>query len=216
LIQAAETKVDAKIATMNGLKSDMQGLLGQLDDKQQAEVDRMVKVFEAMKPKDAAPRFVLLSDDVRLPIAAKMKERALSAILANMAPADAKKLTESLSARFVAQADAARQAINPPAAQTAATAPPTAATAPAQTTTPPAEAAAAPAKLTPKPAVHRKPKAKAPAKTIAQNPPEPVWPPKPAAKPATATPAPAKTASATPAAKPAATATAAPPAAKPG
>jgi len=216
LIQAAETKVDAKIATMNGLKADMQGLLGQLDDKQQAEVDRMVKVFEAMKPKDAAPRFVLLSDDVRLPIAAKMKERALSAILANMPPADAKKLTESLSARFVAQANAARQAINPPAA--AATPPATTPATPpaqAQTATPPAQAAAAPAKLTPKPAVHRKPKkAMAPAKTVAQIPPEPVWPPKPAAKPATTTPAPAKTASATPDAKPAATTT--PPASKPG
>ena len=32
---------------MNALKADMQGLLGQLDDKQQAEVDRLVKVYEA-------------------------------------------------------------------------------------------------------------------------------------------------------------------------
>jgi len=50
LIQAAEAKVDARIATMNALKADMQGLVGQLDDKQQAEVDRLVKVYEAMKP----------------------------------------------------------------------------------------------------------------------------------------------------------------------
>jgi flagellar motility protein MotE (MotC chaperone) len=123
LIQAAEAKVDARIATMNGLKADMQALLGQLDDKQQAEVDRLVKVYEVMKPQDAAARFTLLSDDVRLPIAAKMKERALSAIIAKMPPPDAKRLTELLAARYVAQAAAARQAINPAASQPAASTP---------------------------------------------------------------------------------------------
>ena len=138
LIQAAESKVDAKIATMNALKSDMQSLLGQLDDKQQAEVDRLVKVYEGMKPVDSAARFVLLTDDVRLPIAAKMKERILSAMLAKMPPAEAKRLTESLAARFVAQAAAAKQMLNPPPAQPAATA--------AQTPNP-APAAPAPAQL---------------------------------------------------------------------
>src|SRR5579859_288294 len=33
LIQAAEAKVDARIATMNAMKADMQSLLGQLDQK---------------------------------------------------------------------------------------------------------------------------------------------------------------------------------------
>ena len=36
LIQAAEVKVDARIATMNQLKADMQALVGQVDTKQQA------------------------------------------------------------------------------------------------------------------------------------------------------------------------------------
>ncbi|HUZ12677.1 MAG TPA: MotE family protein [Caulobacteraceae bacterium] len=124
LLEAAETKMDAKIATMNALKSDMQGLLGQLDAKQAAEIDRLVKVYETMKPADSAARFTLLADDVRLPIAAKMKARLLSAMLAKMAPEDAKRLTESLAARYLAQADAARQAINPPAPAPAAAAPP--------------------------------------------------------------------------------------------
>src|SRR5580704_14406521 len=114
LIQAAEAKVDARIATMNALKADMQSIVGQLDDKQQAEVDRLVKVYETMKPQDSAARFVLLTDEVRLPIAAKMKERVLSAMIAQMPPPEAKRLTESLAARYVAQAAAARAAISPP------------------------------------------------------------------------------------------------------
>ncbi len=138
LIQAAEAKVDAKITTMNALKADMQAMLGQLDDKQQAEVNRLVKVYEDMKPQAAAARFTLLTDEVRLPIAAQMKEQKLSAIIANMAPADAKHLTEALAARYVAQANAARAAINPPAAQPPAAPPSAAATQP-----PPAQAAQA-------------------------------------------------------------------------
>ncbi len=111
LLAAAEAKLDSKVKTLNGLKSDIQGLLTQGDAKEQAEIDRMVKVYEGMKPKDAAPRLVLLDDTVRIPIAAKMKEKSLSAILAQMPPADAKKLTEGLATRFAAaRAAAARNA----------------------------------------------------------------------------------------------------------
>jgi flagellar motility protein MotE (MotC chaperone) len=100
LLTAAETKLDAKIKALNGLKGDIKGLLADTDSKEQAEIDRLVKVFEAMKAKDAAPRMVLLDDSVRLPIAAKMKERVLSAIIAQMPPPEAKKLTESLARRY--------------------------------------------------------------------------------------------------------------------
>ncbi|MGH6911403.1 MAG: MotE family protein, partial [Phenylobacterium sp.] len=102
LMAAAEAKLDAKVKALNGLKADVQGLLAQANGREATEVDRLVKVFEGMKAKDAAPRMVLLDDSVRLPIAAKMKERSLSAIIAQMPPPEAKRLTESLSRRFSA------------------------------------------------------------------------------------------------------------------
>ena len=109
LMAAAEAKLDAKIRALNGLKGEVQGLLTQTDAKEAAEIDRLVKVFEGMKAKDAAPRMVALDDSVRIPIAAKMKERSLSAIVAQMPPAEAKKLTEALARRFnEAQAAAAK------------------------------------------------------------------------------------------------------------
>ncbi|WP_454759280.1 MotE family protein [Caulobacter segnis] len=100
LLAAAEAKLDAKMKALTGLKGDISGLLGQVDNQKQAEVDRLVTVYQGMKPKDAAARITLLSDEVRLPIAAKMKERALSQILANMAPGEAKILTERLASRM--------------------------------------------------------------------------------------------------------------------
>ena len=111
LLAAAEAKLDAKAKALSGLKADVQNLLAQADGREAAEVDRLVKVFEGMKPKDAAPRMVLLDDSVRLPIAAKMKERSLSAILAQMPPTDAKKLTESLARRFAAAQTLAQNGI---------------------------------------------------------------------------------------------------------
>lgn len=150
LLAAAEAKLDAKIKTLNGLKGDVQGLLGQADAQKEAEANRLVKVFETMKPKDAAARLTILSDEVRLPVGAKMKDRALSAILAQMDPRAAKDYTEKLANRM-AVAEAARKALaNPPPAPVAA---------------PPAAQAAAPAA---KPAAPRaaqpKRQAKAPAK----------------------------------------------------
>jgi flagellar motility protein MotE (MotC chaperone) len=129
LLAAAEAKLDAKAKALTGLKADVQSLLTQANGREAAEVDRLVTVFEGMKAKDAAPRMVLLDDSVRLPIAAKMKERSLSAIIALMPPADAKKLTESLAKRFtaaqmlaqngMAQADAAAAPADPAKAQPA-------------------------------------------------------------------------------------------------
>ncbi len=110
LLAAAEAKVDAKMRALTGLKADVQNLLAQADGREAAEVDRLVKVFEGMKPKDAAARMAILEDSVRLPIAAKMKERSLSAIIGQMPPQDAKKLTESLAHRFAAAQTLAQNA----------------------------------------------------------------------------------------------------------
>jgi flagellar motility protein MotE (MotC chaperone) len=110
LLAAAETKVDAKLKQLGGLKSDIQGLLGQADTEKAAETDRLVNVFQAMKPKDAAARLALLDDSVRLPVGAKMKDKSLSAILAQMTPTDAKAFTEKLVARL-SPADQARDAL---------------------------------------------------------------------------------------------------------
>jgi flagellar motility protein MotE (MotC chaperone) len=110
LLAAAEAKLDAKMKALNGMKGEIQGLLGQADAQKDAEAQRMVLVYSAMKPKDAAARMSVLDDSVRLPIASKMKERTLSMILANMSPGDAKILTERLANRLSADAIAKQRA----------------------------------------------------------------------------------------------------------
>jgi flagellar motility protein MotE (MotC chaperone) len=115
LLQAAEAKVDAKIKTFNDLKAQVQGLMGEADQKAQAEIDRLVTVYQAMRPQDAAAVMAQLDDKVRLPVAEKMKPRALAAILAQMPAAEAKKLTEKLAGRFTPPSTVADAAADQPA-----------------------------------------------------------------------------------------------------
>ncbi|WP_309630048.1 magnesium transporter MgtE N-terminal domain-containing protein [Brevundimonas sp.] len=183
LMVAAEQKLDAKITALNAIKAEVQALLGQVDEREAAETARLVAVYSAMRPREAAAVFATLDDSVRLPIAAAMRPRGLSAIMAQMPAPAARELTEKLARRFQAQQLAARAAaasapVTP--TQTAATtpAPTTAAPAPTQTT--------APAATTPpaaQPAVNRAP-ARAPARTPARQTPR-------ATTPAATPPAPA-------------------------
>ncbi|MFN7129291.1 MAG: MotE family protein, partial [Brevundimonas sp.] len=153
LMVAAEQKLDAKVKALEALKAEMKQMLGQVDEREKAEIDRLVQVYSAMRPKEAAPVMATLEDRVRLPVAAAMRPRTLAAIMAQMTPAQAKELTEKLAARFQAQQMAARAA-----AAEAATPPPTAQDAQnpapgqtaAPTVTPVAAPAAAPARQTPR------------------------------------------------------------------
>jgi len=100
LVVAAEAKLDGRIKQMNGMKGQLQGMLDEATKVADSDTLRMIKVYETMKPKDAAKVFETMKDEVRLPIAARMKERSLAAILSYMSPAAARDLTEKLATRM--------------------------------------------------------------------------------------------------------------------
>ena len=171
LMATAEQKLDAKVQALNALKAEVQGLLGQVGEREKAEVDRLVAVYSAMRPRDAAAIFATLDDKVRLPVAAAMRPRSLAAVMSQMPPAAARDLTEKLARRYEAQQLAARAATasaaeaapaaNAPAPTQTAAAP----TAPA-TAQPAAQPATQPAASTPA----ARPAARRPAARPAQRP----------------------------------------------
>lgn len=153
LLAAAEQKLDARVQALETVKGEVQQLLGQVDEREKAEIDRLVAVYSAMRPRDAARVFATLDDGVRLPVAAAMRPRALAAVMSQMEPAAARELTEKLARRFEAQQRAARAAVAaaeaptaPAPTQQAEAAPPAAAPAPAAATPQPARAARPPAR----------------------------------------------------------------------
>ena len=177
LMAAAEQKIDAKTQALNAVKAELQTLLGQVGEQEKAEIDRLVAVYSAMRPREAARIFATLDDKVRLPVAAAMRPRSLSAVMAQMEPAAARELTEKLARRFESQQQAAQAAVA--AASNAAGPAPAPGAVPTQTAAAPATPpTAAPAAAAPRPA-DRTP-ARRPAARPAARP----------AQPAAATPAP--------------------------
>ncbi len=186
LLATAEQKLDAKVAALEAVKAEVRVLLGQVSEQEKAENDRMVAVYSAMRPREAARVMATLDDDVRLPVAAAMRPRSLAAIMAQMDPAEARSLTEKLARRFEARQQLAARA----AAASATTGPAAGATAPAAAVPAAAPAAAPGATARPNgetPAPAPAAAAPAPAPARANRPAAR----RPAARPAARTPAPA-------------------------
>jgi len=111
VITAAEKRVDEKIAQLKALQAKIEQLLGERDAKELAQIDGLVKIYTAMKPKDAARIFNTLDDEVRIGVAGRMKADAMAGIFAALPPEVAQKLTVELASRFKMPADAAASAL---------------------------------------------------------------------------------------------------------
>lgn len=99
MLEIAESKVEGKIAELRALESTLRELVEAQSEKEEADLDRLVKVYETMKPQDSAPIIQRLDEDTQLAIVARMKESKLAAIFAKMEDDTPQKLTVRLMAR---------------------------------------------------------------------------------------------------------------------
>lgn len=97
LLKAAEGRIDKKVDELRTLQATIEKLIKTYDDQQNVKMQSLVKVYEAMKPKDAAQIFEQLDMDTLLSVAERMKERKLAAVLSQMAPTKAKEVTVELT-----------------------------------------------------------------------------------------------------------------------
>lgn len=99
VIQVTEGRVTKKLSEIKKIQTDIQSKIQQYDDVQKARLDRMVKVYESMKPKDAAKIFNTLDLEVLLPVAERMKAAKIAGVMSKMEAQAAKILTTRLSTR---------------------------------------------------------------------------------------------------------------------
>jgi flagellar motility protein MotE (MotC chaperone) len=97
LLRAAEARLDQKLAEMKTLEATLGRLIKANDEQQQAKLRSLVKIYENMKPKDAARIFEELDMNTLLPVAERMNERRLAPVMAEMNPAKAKDITQELA-----------------------------------------------------------------------------------------------------------------------
>lgn len=109
LLKAAEQRIDRKVSELRTIQTKLQGMLRQYDKEQEDKLKSLVKIYETMKPKDAARIFMALDMNVLLDVIERMREAKASAIMADMDPQKAKDVTSELAARRKMGAEARRE-----------------------------------------------------------------------------------------------------------
>lgn len=99
LLEATEKRINAKLAELERREAEIKRLLNLQDDAQSKQFDSLVKVYETMKPKDAARIFERLDLSVQIAVATRMKEAKMAAVLSSMDSEAAKTLTMRLAQR---------------------------------------------------------------------------------------------------------------------
>lgn len=93
LLKTAEQELGQKYDELVSLRSEIQELLVQQSEEEKNRVASLVKIYEGMKPKDAARIFNTLDIDVLLSVVSKMSERKSAPIIASMTAERARTLT---------------------------------------------------------------------------------------------------------------------------
>lgn len=93
LLKAAESEIDQKYKEMTELRGQLQGLLKQQSEEETARITSLVKIYEGMKPGDAARIFNTLDLTVLMDVMTRMSERKSSPVLAAMDPDRARIVT---------------------------------------------------------------------------------------------------------------------------
>lgn len=99
MLKAAEDQIERKISEMRTLQNTIEGLLRQYNDQEDNKMRSLVKIYENMKPKEAAKIFEQLDMPIMLEVVERMKEQKVAPILAEMDPSKARAVTSELAQR---------------------------------------------------------------------------------------------------------------------
>lgn len=98
LLRAAEIRIERKVAELETLKGVIEARIQVFDKQQEEKLGSLVKIYESMKPKDAARIFEELEMGTLLEVAERMKERKLAPVMAELGPERAREVTVELRA----------------------------------------------------------------------------------------------------------------------
>ncbi len=99
LLKATEARIDEKISKLKEMETTLKSLLKMHDEQEKTQMESLVKIYEKMKPKDAARIFNELEMDILIDVASSIKEAKMAVILAAMNGKRANMLTVELATR---------------------------------------------------------------------------------------------------------------------
>jgi flagellar motility protein MotE (MotC chaperone) len=95
-LKIVESRIQQQITELKRIQGEIKNLLDSHDEQEEKKLALMVKIYESMKPDQAAQIFNTLQEDRVLALLTRMKESKSSAIMANMNPSQASHLTDKL------------------------------------------------------------------------------------------------------------------------
>ncbi len=99
LLEAAEIRIDERIAELRTLRDDIETLLGTLSEEEEAEIARLVSIYNNMEVEAAAERLAALDPGTQVRIVTRMAARKAGEIMGEMNVRDAAALSALIASR---------------------------------------------------------------------------------------------------------------------
>jgi len=93
VLKATENKIDQKVAELKARQAKLEEIIKQYNQKENSKIMSLVKIYENMKPRDAAKIFDELEMPVLLEVVSNMKEIRVAPVIAGMNPMKARDLS---------------------------------------------------------------------------------------------------------------------------
>lgn len=97
ILAATEKRINDKLTEMKDLQKELSAVVAAYKEQQNAEIMSLVKIYENMKPLDAAAIFNEMDMPILLEVIDKMSERKVAPVLAGMSPTRARDVTQELA-----------------------------------------------------------------------------------------------------------------------
>ena len=105
LLKAVDAQLNEKIQTLHQKQAELDSMLGKVDDQTDERLKSLVKIYETMKPADAARIFDQMDMPILIQLLTRMKEQKTASILAGMSPVKAKSITIEMASKQTLPAD---------------------------------------------------------------------------------------------------------------
>jgi len=97
LLKATEQRVQEKIDQLQKMQAQLDAAIGKVDEQEDQRLQSLVRIYEAMKPQEAAAIFDKLEQPVLLQVLTRMKDKSVAAILPHLDGDKARSITMALA-----------------------------------------------------------------------------------------------------------------------
>ncbi|MFW5832489.1 MAG: MotE family protein [Pseudomonadota bacterium] len=98
-LEVAESRLREHVERLEALKAELEQMVDELSEEEEARLQGLVQLYERMKPREAAAIFDTLEFEVLVPLALRMREMKLAPILGKMETDVARELTAEIANR---------------------------------------------------------------------------------------------------------------------